>query len=309
MKFAFTSLRDRCLATLCYFDLFDYPLTFGELQSYFFGGMPGERDLQDFLAQQHDLIHHQDGFYFLKGRDLIVVSRGQNEKTSKEYWKKVRRFLPLIRFVPFIKMVGICNTLAINNASKDSDIDLFIVAKTGRLHFVRFLTTALFGLLGVRRHGQKIARRFCLSFFVDETALNLEKIQDSANDIYLPYWILTMRPIYGSKTYVKFVYENAWICKYFGRNFLETVPLRRDFWKDNFLSFFARLKEWLWRGKMGDFVEKKLGALQMDRHQKNLPHLGAESSVVVSDHMLKFHNIDRRKEIAERFERKLHELL
>lgn len=304
MQYPISTLRQRCLATLAYFDMFDYPLKFEEIFGYFLGEQPDREELKNFLHDHRDAIHYQDGYYFLKGRDLIVVTRDEREKISQQYWKKVRRFLPFIQFVPFIKMVGVCNTLAYNNASKDSDIDLFIVAKKGRLFFVRFLTVLLFGLLGVRRHGNKIARRVCLSFYVDESSLNLEKIQDGENDIYLPYWLLTMRPIYGHETYEKFVHENFWIRKYFQR----TLSVRQVFWKDNFLRLFAKLKESLWKGKWGDVIEKKLRDVQMKRHQKNLTHLPSGASIVVSDHMLKFHNIDRRKDIAERFERRLKEL-
>ncbi len=304
MKFPLSSLRERCLATLAYFDLFDYPLKLQELHDYFLGEQPSLHELKIFLDEHKDLISHQDGYYFFKGRNLIILTREERQKISRQYWKKVRRYLPFILFVPFIKMVGICNTLAINNAAKESDIDLFIVAKKGRLFFVRFLTVLLFGALGVRRHGNKIAGRFCLSFYTDDTVLNLEKIQAGPEDIYLPYWILTMKPVYGPETYPQFVKENVWIHKYFDRS----PSMTGHFLPKNILRFFAWLKELLWQGKWGDWVEKKLRSFQMKRHQRNLTELPSEASIVVNDHMLKFHNIDRRKDIAQRFEKRLKEL-
>ncbi len=305
MQFPLSTLRERCLATIAYFDLFDYPLTLEELHRYLLGEHPVPTELKLFLAEHSDIIGSQDGYYFLRGRDLIVVTRDEREKNSLMLWKKVHRYLPLIQFVPFIRMVAVCNTLAINNATSGSDIDLFIVAKPGRLYFVRFLTVALFMFLGVRRHGTKIAGRFCLSFYCDETVMDLESIQSGPDDIYLPYWIMTMKPLYGRDTYEKFAKENVWIAKYFGR----TLSLAHDFWSPNVLRFLAWLKEFLWRGKFGDLIEKKLMASQMKRHQRNLSGLPSEASVVVSEHMLKFHNVDRRKDIAGRFEAKLRELL
>jgi hypothetical protein len=305
MKFPLSSLRERCLATLAYFDLFDYPLTFPEIQRYFLGEQPTVDDLKDFLDRNSCLIQTQDGYYFFRGRSQIILTREEREKVSEKYWKRTRFFLPFIQFVPFIKMVGVCNTLAFNNANRDSDIDLFIVAKTGRLFFVRFFTLILFGLLGVRRHGNKIAGRFCLSFYADESALNLEKIQEGENDIYLPYWIMTMKPLYGRKTFEQFARENFWVRKYFDR----PVTLARDYWNPNLLRFFGWLKELLWRRKWGDSVERKLRDIQMKRHARKLGDLPAGASIVVSDHMLKFHNIDRRKDIALRFEKKMQELL
>lgn len=305
MRFHFSSLRERLLATLAYFDLFDYPLKLEELHRYFFGDPPPQDELKSFLEKHRDIISRQDGYYFLKGRDFIVVTREEREEISRRYWKKVRRFLPLIQFVPFVRMVGVCNTLAINNAAQESDIDLFIVAKKDRLFFVRFLTVFLFGIFGVRRHGNKVAGRFCLSFYVDETALNLESIQESPGDIYLPYWTLTMKPLYGKETYEKFRKENSWVARYFER----TLPERHDFWDANFLRFFAWLKELLWRGALGDRIERRLRKLQLQRHDRKKESLPSRASIVVGDHMLKFHNIDRRKDIAERFEQRMKELL
>lgn len=305
MQFPLSSLRERCLATLAYFDLFDYPLTLEELHRYFLGEQPVPRELKLFLEEHGDIIGSQDGYYFLRGRDLIVVTRDEREKNSLRFWKKVRRYLPFIQFVPFIRMVAVCNTMAINNATTGSDIDLFIVAKPGRLFFVRFLTVALFSVLGVRRHGTKTAGRFCLSFYCDETVMDLESIQTGADDVYLPYWILTMKPLYGRDTYEKFAKANVWIARYFGR----TLSLAHDFWSPNVLRFLAWLKEFLWRGKLGDLIEKRLMNSQMKRHRSNLASLPSGASVVVSEHMLKFHNIDRRKDIAVRFEARLRELL
>ncbi len=304
MKFPLSSLKERCLATLAYFDLFDYPLTFDELKRYFLGEQPSPQTLKDFLDANTSVINSQDDYYFLHGREHIILQREHREKISQQYWKKVRTYLPFIQLVPFLKMVGVCNTLAINNATKESDIDLFIVAKTGRLFWVRFCTVVLFSLLGVRRHGHKTAGRFCLSFYVDESALNLHSVQAGEDDIYLPFWILTMKPLYGRATYEKFVKENLWVEKYFGR----TLSVAKDFWKPNALRFFGLLRELIFKGKLGDFFERKLQSAQMKRHAHHAAHLPSEASVVVSGHMLKFHNIDRRKDIALRFEKKLNEL-
>lgn len=305
MKFPLSSLHDRCLATLAYFDLFDYPLTLEELERYFLGEQPSRKELADFLKTQGHRIQQQDGYYFFNGRDHIVMTREEREKISKNYWKKARWILPLIQMIPFVRMTGVCNSLAFNNASAESDIDLFIVAQTGRLFIVRFYTIFLFGLLGVRRHGNKIAGRFCLSFYVDENALNLENIQSGKDDIYLPYWVLTMQPLYGRKTYEKFVQENAWISGYFGR----TLSLVRDFWRPSAFRAVGWLKEIFLKGAWGDNIEKKLRKIQLSRHERHLSGLPLKASIVVSDHMLKFHNIDRRSEISKRFEAKLRSFL
>ncbi len=305
MKFPLQSLRERCLATLAYFDLFDYPLKLEEIERYFLGELSSREALEHFLASSRTFIHQLDGYYFFPGREHIVITREEREKVSQRYWKKVRSFLPFILLVPFVRMVGVCNTLSFNNASAESDIDLFIVAKAGRLFIVRFFTVLLFALLGVRRHGNKIAGRFCLSFYVDDSALDMSKIQSGSGDIYLPFWVLTMKPIFGRDTYSAFVKANLWIEKYFGHPLSFAVDIR----KGNPLRFLGWIKEHLLKGKLGDRLENKLRSIQMKRHKHHLEDLPSGASIVVTDHMLKFHNIDRRHDIAVKFRRRLDDII
>ena len=76
---------------------------------------------------------------------------------------------------------------------------------------VRFLITLQFFSLGVWRHGRDIRGNFCLSFFMEESELNIEKIAIDT-DIYLYYWVYYMKPILSrNNTYNKFLEENTWV--------------------------------------------------------------------------------------------------
>lgn len=298
-------MREACYSTLVYFDLFDFPLNFEEIRTYFLGKQPAADDLKTFLDNDKN-VGFKDGFYFLKGRENIVAIRKERNAVSELYWKKARFFLGLVRILPFIKMIAVCNTLAFHNATKNSDIDLFIVAKEGRLFIVRFLTVFLFSILGVRRHGEKIAGRFCLSFYVTDEFLNLKPVQLGADDIYLPFWIITLRPVCGLATYKKFLSENAWASEYFGGravgpglNIMKTAIVAK------IISAFF---EFLLNGKLGSMVEEKLRKIQFKRHQVNLSKFGQESSIIVTEKMLKFHNVDKRHEIARKFKTNLRNL-
>jgi hypothetical protein len=60
----------------------------------------------------------------------------------------------------------------------------------------------------VRKTAKNHEGRFCLSFFIDESALNFEKIIEE-NDIYMYFWILTLTPIFDiNNTYEKFITAN-----------------------------------------------------------------------------------------------------
>lgn len=57
-----------------------------------------------------------------------------------------------------------------NAADEDSDIDLFIETVPGMIWTGRVVATVFFSVLGIRRHGNKVKGRFCLSFFAAEGA-------------------------------------------------------------------------------------------------------------------------------------------
>lgn len=61
--------------------------------------------------------------------------------------RKTQKYAKLLSFIPGILFVGIGNSVAMNTAHKDSDIDLFIITRQKRLWTVRFLVTVLFSFI------------------------------------------------------------------------------------------------------------------------------------------------------------------
>ena len=88
-----------------------------------------------------------------------------------------------------------CNSLALYTADNKSDIDLLIITTPGRLWIARLLMTTLFHLCRWRRHGKKITKRFCLSFWTTEENLSFEKIA-LPHDPYLALWTASLWPLY-----------------------------------------------------------------------------------------------------------------
>lgn len=212
---------------------------------------------------------------------------------EKKLWKKVFRYCKILRFVPFLKMVAVCNNLAFGKTDEKSDIDFFIVAEKGRLFTVRILVTGLLHILAVRRHGNKVAGRFCLSFFVDEENLDLSQIAIE-NDIYLAYWIRTMIPVIDDDISGDFLVANSWAKRFFeeGEDFVldrSVVMEKRSAWLQKFFT-------WILNGKLGDFFEEKMKNWQLRRAGLKASLADISASLIVSEHILKFHNIDRRRE-------------
>ena len=212
------------------------------------------------------------------------------EDLEKQMWLKVEKYMRFLNFVPFLRMVAVCNNLAFSNLNEDSDIDLFIVAKKERLFLVRTFVTVILHLLAVRRHGEKIAGRFCLSFFVDDSFLDLSSIAIE-DDVYLRVWIKTLVPVIDDGVAGKFMIANSWVDSGFDAGSLMEKP------SFNFgRSRFKKIWEWLLSGVVGNFFETMLRNWQLERARQKSKKLNDSSNILVNDHILKFHNFDRRRE-------------
>lgn len=196
-------------------------------------------------------------------------------------------------------MVAVCNNLSFSKVFENSDIDLFIVARKGHLFTVRIFVTVLLGLFGVRRHEDKVKGRFCLSFFVDDSFLDLSKIA-IRNDIYLAFWIRSLKPVIDDGVSDEFLKANIWAKSYFedGEGFeIDRGRVIKDFWIFKFFrSIFSLI--------FGNWFETVMRNWQIKRAQKKALNCADNSNLIVGDSILKFHNIDRRELYREKWIKK-----
>ena len=286
---------------MCFFDIFDHLFIIDELFHALMGIKTNKEALIHFLAQEKHIEQKED-FYFLRGHQNLVEMRKNHQAVLQKLQKKVHHYLPFIQLIPYVRMVAVCNTLAMGTANSQSDIDLLIVTAPNRIFLARTLTTFLFSLLGIRRHGTKIAGRFCLSFYMNEEHTDLKNIMQNPDDIYLLYWFRTLKPVYGKEMYKKFIQSNNWINE---KYFIHEQNQKIESFQKTKKIF--RVKTLLWEyilnHTIANVLEKKLAQIHTARHQKNIQKFGPESSVIVNETMLKFHNIDRRQEFLEKFKK------
>ena len=292
-----STLEKAILSTLSYYDIFDYPLTSVEIWKWLYIEEPrGElRSLQI-----HDVLKALDaskyldkkitfkfGYYFLNGREEIVLTRMSRYRLAEEKFHKAKKIIRVLRFTPFIKMIGICNTLAYNNSRPRADIDLFIITKRGRVWQSRFFVAGFLKFFGLRPAGAKIQDTLCASFFTDEDHLDLESLAIK-DDIYLPYWIAQVVPVYDEGCYQNFIEANRWI-KTRLPNVLPISPTsRRRIRKVHTFKYMLKFLTYL-------IPEKVFKNYQL----KVMPDIlrtmaNQDSRVVIRDYMLKFHDNDRR---------------
>jgi len=209
-------LEKSILKTLAFFEVFSYPLTVSEIwkwlykpqQDYKLSDVKEALESSDVLKEKLDT---QEGFYYIKGRDHIYLKRKHNNNLAERKFRKVVYLAKIYRFIPFVKMMAVCNSLGYSNANEKSDIDLFIITKQGTIWLARFFTILIVKFLHMRPKEDTKKDTFCLSFFVDERYLDIENSRMGTNDIYYPYWVSNLIPVYNPyHLYQKFLAANLW---------------------------------------------------------------------------------------------------
>jgi len=251
--------------------------------------------------QSYDQTFHE------KSKQLMNI-KDKSREVEKTLWKKVYKYVPILRHIPWILFIGVGNSLSMNACHKDSDIDLFIITRKNRIWTTRVLVTLFFSILWLRKTSKHHAGRFCLSFFVTEDALDFKDIAIE-NDIYLYFWILYMKPVIDkSDTYNRFLQDQSWCDMGEYRSMLEenkkhilrhSCEGRNQSDSKSTLSFLS-IPAFAGMTAIWNIIEKILKFLLLPKTKKSFQKLEKPFWVMISDTMLKFHDRDKRKQIRER---------
>ena len=232
--------------------------------------------------KRKNIIVEKNGFYFFEGKYDKNTKRIIKYKISIFKWKKAKKAVKKLRFIPFLESVAVSGSLSMNNTEKGSDIDFFLITKEKRIWTVRTFSVFLFHFFGKRRYKKKIKDRACLNYYVCENAQIKVKNIASANIF------LRMVPVYRNDKFLLFFQKNLnWVKDYF--YFFEPNILRKRQIKSNsFYSFLKLVLELVLKGKAGDFLERALSSWQKRRIQKKIKGKKI-SHLVFEDDLLMFH--------------------
>jgi predicted nucleotidyltransferase len=272
-------LKARILSTLRFFDLQEIPLTWLELHRFL---LVDGVSIKAYQNEQYEFVVGENvvnisasvepaeilaciatecqtelayvlGYYCLAGREDLCIRRWKNYAFSVFRERRINKFVPILKYFPFIRAVALGGSQALGQPRKFSDIDLFIVVKPGFLWLVRTMVSLYFQILGLRRHGRKIANRFCLNHYVVE-----KKIVDRERNLYKAMEYVRLRPLIYPQGVVEFLQVNAEWIKVFLPNWQSDLgidqpsSLQRFFERclnnilgrglNNFLGFWQKLK-------------------------------------------------------------------
>lgn len=203
----------KILKTLCYADIFDYPLTLPELYRYLITThLVSTSDIKSFITTNSAFIDSHTNYFFLKNRKAIVAKRERRASISRKKIKRAIMIAGYLSFIPTIKLIGISGSLSMMNAKNSDDIDLFFITRKNTLWITRFIVYVLLLLLKVKRtRFDKSAKdKICANMFLTEDSLRL-----THESIFIAHEVVQLRVVLNRDcTYEKFMEENKWVKKY-----------------------------------------------------------------------------------------------
>ncbi len=301
-----TDLEKSILATLAYYDVLGRPLTGWEVFRYLIRYQkPIKLEKILDVLENNPRIGQKNGFYFLKGRAGLVKQRIEKQKLADQRWKKINRVIKLLQSIPYIRLIMISGSLAMNNPEKESDIDLLIVTKAGRIWTCRGITTLFIHLLGQRRHGQLTENRFCLNHYITDQSLKI-----SLPSLYNAQTYAHLIPVWQAEAglYRRFQRANQWLTKYLAFYPSNRKSCLREVRNNCLFDSTRRLKEFVLDTQIGDALEFILKKIQTRRIKKDPLTYRAGGRVVFDDSQLEFHPDSPEKRILERYNQKVESL-
>ncbi|MEA2113657.1 MAG: hypothetical protein U9P63_03330, partial [Patescibacteria group bacterium] len=207
--------------------------------------------------------------------------------------------------IPFIRLVMVSGSLAMNNTKDRSDIDLLIVSKFGRIWTCRGLTTLFIHLIGQRRHSNLTKNRLCLNHYLTDQSLKIP-----CKSLYNSQTYAHLTPIWQNEfsLYKRFQRANLWL-----RSYLSSYPLAqkgylRGIKTNKLLSFFRKMAELILDNRIGTALELLLKGFQERRIKKDPLTGQKDGRVIFNDRQLEFHPVSPEKFILERYNKKMRQL-
>ena len=171
-----TELERAVLSALAYYEaLSKMPLSTVEIQRYlmFTDGTPRRASLSAIAKTIRSLLNMEEiksqyGLYCLASSKTEPGNRIFRSKYTISRWRKLLRAGRFLMYTPFVRSLDLLGSVAQGNAGENSDIDIAIGVKSGRIWIARLAVTLMSHILGVRRYGSKVKDRLCFNQYLQE---------------------------------------------------------------------------------------------------------------------------------------------
>jgi hypothetical protein len=201
------------LATLAYFNMFDYPLRKREIFS-FLGHCDNFSEFDNVLNNLVDelAIFKIGEFYSLQNNLALAERRNRGNNRATNMLKSAEKAANIINKFPFVRAVAISGSLSKYFADENADIDFFIITAPNRLWISRtilHLFKKITFLFNMQDH-------FCMNYFIDEAQPSIVE-----KNFYTAMEIATLIPLHGGTVFDKFYKANDWIRIFFPNKYID----------------------------------------------------------------------------------------
>ena len=188
--------------TLAYADVFDYPMSAFEVYRYLTSTTATFEEVIRALSD-NSLFSQSGEFFTLRGREEIIETRKRRAQVAVRLWGKAARYGRMIAHLPFVRMVAITGSLAMNNTDEGKDVDFMIVTTPNHLWTCRALS------LLIARAAKLEGISLCPNYLVTTNALELKE-----RSLYVAHELAQMVPLSGMEIYDEICGRNNWIYDY-----------------------------------------------------------------------------------------------
>ena len=321
-----TLLQKSILSTIAYYDALDYPLTSFEVfkylvnplhvASFYWNQKPrpeafGPIEVDKFSninlvnirknlesKESKEFIGEENGFYFLKGREKIIRIRIDRQKIADQKWKKAKKIIRLLEIIPYLKMVAVSGSLALNNTKEESDFDLLITVKNKRIWLARFFITMLIQIMGRRRHKDLTKDRICLNHYITDKSLEI-KFRSLYNAQTYAHLIPVLEIEQG--IYKKFQEANKWINDYLV--FFPKIEIQhsKTIRGNYFLRLIVRVLEIASCSIIGNLLEWIAKKIQEHSIKKDPLTYKKGGRITIDNNQLEFHPDSPERRILDKY--------
>lgn len=327
-----TILKKAILSTIAYYDTLDYPLTSFEVFKYLVNPFhvasfyySGSDKIQSFESpslkvdkfskitlvnirknledrEMKRFIEEKNGFYFLKNRKEIIRTRINRQKIADQKWKKAKKIIRWLQVVPYLKMVAVSGSMVLNNTREESDIDVLIVVRSGRIWLTRFFITALLQFIGRRRHKKFTKDRICLNHYITDKSLEIK-----FRSLYNAQTYAHIIPVLEveKEIYEKFQKANRWVKDYlifWPEMEIEHFKILKT---NSFFRGFAKVGEMSLNNWFGNLLEKLFKRVQKRSIEKDPLTQKKGGRVTIDDTQLEFHPDSPERQTLDKYNKNM----
>ncbi|HMQ52212.1 MAG TPA: hypothetical protein PKD98_08975 [Anaerolineae bacterium] len=287
------------LRPILYADIFDFPLTQAEVYRFIeIKTTPAEVEQLLLQAVEAGQLAVVEGFFSLPHRTELAPKRQERERASALLWPKAGRYGRWLAALPFVRMVAVTGSLAVDNPRDGADVIVFLVGtRPGRLWMCRAMMVMLVRL------GHLGGVHLCPNYIVTENRLSFD-----SQDFFTAREVIQMQPLYGEALYRQMVQANAWIARFFPHGSQpSTQRLADDLTPAQ--QGLKRVGEFILAGVLGNRLESIVQRYQVAKHTRLAEHYGQRDRVVFNADECKGHYDGHKRRAMAAYRRRMQEAL